>query len=282
MIETSEALLKTKKIDTFFVLLVAQDGSTFLPLLENLFSNIFIASTQAESLELFDTHPIDLVIIDTQASRYHWLTLVHQFRLKVYDISIALIVDMLTCNDTDSFILADVTSHFFKPLNPKIINFELHDLMHKIYLKKESKIFQDLKERRKIQSLAFYTIRRIIEEIPSPIFAYNANEKILFYNKNIIELFEIKQRTIPEMMHVWNIEDLFENLQKEAHFGSLNHGKSFHLHYVYAHQETQKIFIPTKFSIALENDEEPFDVIVLTDITPLLLQNELFSTLYKG
>jgi response regulator RpfG family c-di-GMP phosphodiesterase len=177
MIETHEVLLKTKKIDTFFVLLVAQDHSTFLPILENIFSNVFVASTQAESLELFDTHPMDLVIIDTQSSRYHWLTLVHQFRLKVYDIYIALIVDMLTCKDANTFILADVASHFFKPLDPEIVCFELYDLMHKIDLKKESKIFQDLKERRKIQSLAFYTIRRIIEEIPSPIFAYNANEK---------------------------------------------------------------------------------------------------------
>jgi hypothetical protein len=107
-------------------------------------------------------------------------------------------------------------------------------------------------------------------------------KKILFYNKNIIELFEIKQRMIPEMMHVWNIEDLFENVQKESHFSFLNHGKSFDTHYIYAYKQTHKIFVPTKFSIALESDEEPFDVIVLTDITPLLLQHEFFSTLYKG
>ena len=60
--------------------------------------------------------------------------------------------------------------------------------------------------------------------------------------------------------------------QKSFNFITIRLGKSLDLKYCYQDNLEQKIFIPTKFNVSLDNEEEPFDVIVLTDIAPLILK----------
>lgn len=272
MIYGNSASLIRQKDSVCSVLLICEDSSFLSPLLEMLFSHVYYSHSQEQSLLLFEEHEMDLVIIDTDTHQYDWRYLVHQFRLKIHDIFIALLVDFSQQNERKALINTEASHYFFKPLEEEKVHFMLCDLLHKINVKKDTKTYHRLREKRKIHGLALFTIQQVIEEILSPIFAYNEHEKVLFYNKSLEQLFDDKKLPIPEMLHVWNIEDLFENFSKELHFITIRLGKSLDLKYCYQDNLEQKIFIPTKFNVSLDNEEEPFDVIVLTDIAPLILK----------
>lgn len=277
MYHTEEfSTLKLSKT-TSSVLLIAEDPSFIAPILAGVFHEIFIASTQHESLAFFYDKHIDLVMIDIDTQAYDWLFLVNQFRSKLYDISIALILDLDQTKDLNAIYNAGVMQCLFKPLDAQKLKFSLFDLMNKIQAKKDAKENYYLQERRKLNMMAISTVKQIIENIPAPIFAYNKHERILFFNKVVAALFYDKKLPIPEMLHVWNIEDLFDNMTKELHFATIQEGKSHELKYSYEHGSIKKIFIPTKFIVKLETSEEPYNVIVLTDIAPLLMQMQMIA-----
>lgn len=268
-----EAFIETiKPLSSLSVLVISEDASALLPLLHSLFSQVYTTHSHTQSLHFFDEKHSDLVLLETSMKAYNWLSLVHQLRLKQHDVSLVLLTHLQEELNHDALINANAMCYLLKPLEEETLRFSLRNLIHKIELKKETHFYHELKEKRKIQGIALYTIQRVIEEIPSPIFAYNAQEKILFFNKDLAKLFHNKKLDIPEMAHVWNIEDLFETMPKEMHFAQIKEGKSLELKYIYKDYAIQKIFIPTKFTVALESEEEPFSVIVLTDIAPLLLQ----------
>ncbi|NCD11738.1 MAG: hypothetical protein EOL93_04235 [Epsilonproteobacteria bacterium] len=272
MIYDNSASLIQQKDSACSVLFIGEDSSFLPPLLETLFSHVYCTNSQEESLLLFEEHEMDLVMIDTDTQQYDWRYLVHQFRLKIHDIFIGLLVDFSQQKERKALINTEASHYFFKPLEEEKVHFMLCDLLHKINAKKDTKTYHMLREKRKIHGLALFTIQRVIEEIPSPIFAYDEHEKVLFFNRSLEELFNDKKLPIPEMLHVWNIEDLFENISRELHFLTIHSGKSLDLKYCYHNNLNQKIFIPTKFNVSFDSEEESFNVIVLTDIAPLILK----------
>ncbi len=264
-------------VSTFSVLLIAEETSILLPYLNRLFKNIYISHSRHESLAFFYDHPIDLVILDIDSTLYDWLDLVNQFRAKVYDIPVALILDLTQRKDLDQVITAGVTQCILKPFNATQLKLSLADLINKMQYKKDAKESYYLTSKRRINTIAIATIDEVIQGIPAPIFAYNALEQVLFYNKALSELFMHKDLFIPPTVHVWDIEELFENIDKSLHFTNIREGKSLDLKYYYKDRDIKKIFIPTKFKVKLETADEPYFIVFLTDIAPLLMQIQVMS-----
>lgn len=255
----------------FSALLVSEDTSLLEEYFQEMFKDFFVCNNQADALKVYEKNSIDIVVIDTDTKEINWLSLVNKLRQKIYDLPIAILTDLDNPNRLTAAITIGINQCIFKPIEQEKLNLAIEDIASKLQNKIDAKELFYRKEQEQINQVASDITEKIIKDIPYPMFVFK-NEKVFFANRSLYKLFENKRISIQEIKSIKEIENLFENITQVATLEELKFGKNFDVKYNYQDYSLKKVFVPTKYTILLDSIEEEYDVIILDDIAPLLMQ----------
>lgn len=259
-----------KLASSFSILCVCEGVHKILGDNVYIFKHEYVSDNKEKALNLFDKNDIDIVFIDVDTPDIHWLSLVKSLRKKQYDVPICIIINKDNKERLATAITAGITQCLFKPMDRHRLDLVIFDIVKKLQNKKDAKELHYKKEEEKLHNLITSNTQSIIREIPFPMVIYHEDE-VLFTNLQMRKLLEDKGLVSEEAVSLKIIESMFDNIEETTGFYEISTGKHYDIKYHYQHKNLKKVFLPTKYEVAI-GDKDKCVAIVLNDIAPLMMQ----------
>jgi PAS domain S-box-containing protein len=137
-IDIEQLVQKTKDIHVLYVEDNAQSRENTLDLLDDFFAKVYVATNGKEGLDIFEQHPIDVVITDLNMPIMNGLEMIEAIRKIDDEVQIVIISAHNELNYIFKAILIGLDSFILKPIEMHQFLQSIHKAVEKIILKREN------------------------------------------------------------------------------------------------------------------------------------------------